>query len=186
MRRRGLSMLGIVNIGLAVGLVITAIWLYGREHETRQVERQIRNMKRAIALERETIRRLEIEWQRLRNPMRLERLARLKLALHVPDPLTVMPQARALDLLPLRPPPALEETAAGGGNEADGLAALAARVAAEKAAQPRKPRGSDGQVAAGPLADAAPRSGGAEAVAAMPAGDDPLARLIRNSTGDER
>ena len=191
MRKSGFSLLGFVNIGLAVGLVFTSIWLYGREHDTRQVERQIRSMKRAIALEEETIRRLEIEWQRLRNPMRLERLAKLKLALHTPDPMAVMTQEHALDLLPLRPPSALEEEGASSG--ADGLDALAERAAAEQAAEDSRemqkiqhahePQGAAAQVADDPLPDVVPHAG-AEKVATTPFADDPLARLIRNSTGD--
>ncbi len=131
MKQGFMRFLGGVNVLLAFALVGGAFWLYGREHETRQVERQIQTLQRATALEEETIRRLEIEWQRLRNPLRLEPLARLKLNLMPPDPLVVMPRAQALVMLPLRPPPVEGEV---GGADADVLADMAAQAAQEPAA----------------------------------------------------
>ena len=103
MRQGFMRFLGVSNILLACGLVAGAMWLYGREHDTRQVEREIRKLERATRLEEENIRRLEIEWQRLRNPMRLQELAALKLNLVTPDPLAVLDEQQALAMLPLRP-----------------------------------------------------------------------------------
>lgn len=175
MNGRGHSILGIVNIGLAVGLVFTAIWLYGREHETRQVERQIRSLKRAIALEEEAIRRLEIEWQSLRNPMRLERLARVRLNLHAPDPLAVMPLEKALDMLPLRPARSVDEQGLDDREARTGLDDLAAQAAAEQAAEEARPANAQA------MAETMP---GARAPVVPSGAEDPLARLIRQGTGD--
>ncbi len=94
--------LGFVNIMLALGLVGMAIWLYGQEHGTRQWERQIHELKRATALEEETSRRLEVEWQALQRPDRLEALARERLDLGVPDPAVVVPLDQMLARLPSR------------------------------------------------------------------------------------
>jgi len=129
MNRGMMRFLAVANVILAVSLVGSAIWLYGREHDTRRMERQIRTLERARLLEEETIRRLEIEWQRLRNPMRLERLARLKLNLLPPDPTAVLKEGRVLALLPMRPPPAEPEGVSEGARDA--LSDLAARAAGQ-------------------------------------------------------
>lgn len=138
--------IGIVNVVLGVGLVVVAMYLYGREHEVRQVERQIRKLEQATQLEKDAIRRLAIEWESLRNPMRLEPLARLKLNLAPPDVLAVRTESAALNMLPLRPPAA--EAGEVAPTDRDALSALAAQVSGAGAAA------AAGRVEEAPLADA--------------------------------
>ncbi len=126
MRAALMRFIGIANVMLGVALVVVAMYLYGREHEVRKVERQIRKMEQATRLEEDAIRRLAIEWESLRNPMRLEKLARLKLNLSPPDPLAVRTEGAALTMLPLRPPPAVEDGAVP--TDRDALSALAAQA----------------------------------------------------------
>ena len=128
MRTRLMRLLGVLNVLLAIGLVAVAMWLYGREHEVRRLERQIRKLEQARELEEEAIRRLAIDWQTLRNPMRLEQLARLKLNLAPPDPTAVKPFMTLMENLPMRPEPATNAAA-----ERDALATMALRAASEQA-----------------------------------------------------
>lgn len=166
MRAALMRFIGIANVVLGVGLVVVAMYLYGREHEVREVERQIRKLEQATRLEEDAIRRLSIEWESLRNPMRLEKLARLKLNLAPPDPLAVRKQRAALTMLPLRPPAAVEEGAAP--TDRDALSALAAQasgVGEWPAASSDGAKGNDVGVAArnalyGLIRDVAP--GGAQ------------------------
>ncbi len=145
MRSRFMRVLGVLNILLAVGLVAVAMWLYDREHQVRRVERQIRKLEQARRLERETIRRLSIEWQRLRNPMRLEKLARLKLNLASPDPAAVHPFAELMETLPMRPAPAADAAA-----ERDALATMALRAAGEEAHAQTREEASESATPAAP------------------------------------
>ena len=128
MRARLMRGLGVLNVLLAIGLVAMAVWLYAREHAVRRLERQIHKLEQARQLEEEGIRRLAIEWQTLRNPMRLEELARLRLELVPPDPAAVQPFMTLMENLPMRPQPAADAAA-----ERDALAAMALRAASEAA-----------------------------------------------------
>ena len=165
MRTRFVRALGVLNVLLAIGLVAVAMWLYGREHEVRRLERQIRKLEQARQLEEEGIRRLSIEWQSLRNPMRLEKLARLRLDLAPPDPAAVQPFMTLMETLPMRPEPATDAAA-----ERDALAAMALRAANETM-----------------------RQHGPEQAAESPADDgaatrrsDPLTNLVRETAPEER
>ncbi len=64
-----------INVLLVIGLVGFAMFLYGREQQTRMAEREIRSIRAEIVREEESMRLLRIEWAMLNNPMRLERLA---------------------------------------------------------------------------------------------------------------
>ena len=155
MRSRFMRVLAVLNVLLAMGLVAAAMWLYGREHQARGLERQIRKLEQARRLEEETIRRLAIEWQRLRNPMRLEALARLKLNLVPPDPAAVHPLSELMETLPVRPAPAADAAA-----ERDALATMALSAAGEEVS----------------AVDARPEDA---------ASNDPLADMIRRTTPEE-
>ena len=172
--------LGIINIVLAAGLVGLAVWLYGQEHDTRQMERQIRKLEHARKLEEEVSRRLEVEWHRLLRPDRLEALARQWLKLEVPDPMVVMRAREALRKLPLRPadaPEVAEEETQlkDDAPDAAGLKALAAQAAR---AEPAERSESAGPAEQAPAASRARRED-----AAPGRGDDPLGALIRATEG---
>ena len=160
MRRRFMRALGVLNVLLAIGLVAVAMWLYGREHDVRRLERQIRKLEQARQLEEDAIRRLRIEWQSLRNPLRLERLARARLPLAPPAPTAVRPFMTLLEDLPMRPEPATDAAA-----ERDALAAMALRAAGEEARSAPPGAADEGAAAEG----AAPEA-------------DPLTDLVRETT----
>ena len=148
MRSRFMRLLAVLNVLLAIGLVVVAMWLYGREHEARRLERQIRKLEQAQRLEEEAIRRLAIEWQALRNPVRLEKLARLKLNLAPPDPAAVRPFLALMENLPMRP--AAQASVAA---ERDALATMAQRAAGEgaPATAPEEATAPQSATPAGPL-----------------------------------
>ncbi len=150
MRVTLMRIMGVANVVLAAGLVVVAMFLYGREHEVRKVERQIRKLEQARKLEEDAIRLLAIEWQSLRNPMRLEALARLKLNLAPPDPLAVRTEGAALNMLPLRPSEAVEEGAVS--TDRDALSALAAQASGVGAPAPETRETGDGAAGAGEAA----------------------------------
>ncbi|GEM_PF-4593705 len=176
MRQGFMRFLAVVNVLLAGGLVVAAMWLYGQEHETRAMERQIRALERSTKLEEETIRRLQIEWHRLRNPLRLDALAQQRLPLATPDPQVVLREDQALALLPLRPPAALEEGISG--HDAGALATLA-----QEAVDDGDVAGNgNGGIAAGGNV-AAGRNEAAGAVMNMDAGAEPADRALQR--GDD-
>ena len=183
MRQGVMRLLGMLNILLAGGLVALAMWLYGHEHATRQVERQIRALKHETRLEEETIRRLEIEWQRLRNPMRLQALAQLKLNLMPPDPTAVLPLGQVLSMLPLRPPPVEDEAISP--RARDALSGMAARAGdgLPGSAEGGANAAADEPMAGQPMAEE-PMAGQPRGVENA-AGMDALGSLIRKVTPGE-
>ena len=121
-----MRLLGLFNMALVVGLVAFAFFLYGQEHRTRLAERQIRQVKKEIAREEETIRILRVEWAMLSRPDRLERLARRHLSLKAPDPERIRSREAALAAIPRRKAKPLD------GMDAASLAGLIARIQREE------------------------------------------------------
>ncbi len=117
-----------VNVLLVIGLVIFAMFLYGREQQTRMAEREIRRIRAEIAREEESMRLLRIEWAMLNSPMRLERLAARHLDLRPVDPERIRPVGGVLADVPRRKP---DSPAAG----ARSLDELIARIQKEEAAR---------------------------------------------------
>ncbi len=113
-----------LNVVLLAGLVAFTVVLYVRELDTRQAEREIRQLKAEIAREEETLRILEVEWATLSSPVRIERLVRRHLALGPVAPTHMAPLGMVLDGLPLRRH--VPHAATG-----DPLAALISRLEAE-------------------------------------------------------
>ncbi len=99
-----------INVLLVIGLVGFAMFLYGREQQTRMAEREIRHIRAEIAREEESMRLLRIEWAMLNSPMRLERLVMRHLDLRPVDPARIRAVGDVLADVPRQKP---ESPAAG-------------------------------------------------------------------------
>jgi cell division protein FtsL len=88
-------MLRLFNAVLVMGVLAAAYFIYALEHQRRDVEMEIAELKERIAEERETAKLLEAEWSLLTRPDRIEHLAKkhLKLA-----PLNLRQLAREAEL----------------------------------------------------------------------------------------
>ncbi len=117
-----------INVLLVIGLVGFAMFLYGREQQTRMAEREIRSIRAEIAREEESMRLLRIEWAMLNNPMRLERLAARHLELRPVLPERIRPVDGVLADVPRKVP---DSPAAG----VRSLDDLIARIQKEEAGQ---------------------------------------------------
>ncbi|MEM8689063.1 MAG: hypothetical protein AAGF81_17170 [Pseudomonadota bacterium] len=80
-------MIRILNAALVVAALVAASIVYSLERESRLAEGRLAEINRAIAEEREQIRRLRAEWSYLNTPARLEKLA-VKHLQHVPSPIS--------------------------------------------------------------------------------------------------
>jgi cell division protein FtsL len=103
-------MLRFFNIILVLVSLGAAFVLYSLEHATRGVEREIAQINRQIADERETMKLLAAEWSNLTQPARLQQLAEKHLEL---KPMSLLQLAEPQELaarLPERPVAIPDET----------------------------------------------------------------------------
>ena len=103
-------MIRFLNAALVVAVLIAASIVYGLERESRLADGRLAKINRAIAEEREQIRRLRAEWSYLNTPARLEKLA-VKHLQHVPSPIS---QVITLNEVASRVPGLAAEDEAGG------------------------------------------------------------------------
>lgn len=68
-------MLRLVNFVLVGAVIVSAFWLYGREHAARLDERRMAALSKEIGDIREDIRLLDVEWSYLSRPARIKALA---------------------------------------------------------------------------------------------------------------
>ena len=74
-------MLKFINGILVITVLVSASMLYGLEHATRNLERQIAKSKSSISDDEEAIKLLNAEWSSLTRPQRIQELAEQNLKL---------------------------------------------------------------------------------------------------------
>ncbi len=130
-------MIRFLNAALVIAVLIAASIVYGLERESRLADGRLGKINRAIAEEREQIRRLRAEWSYLNTPARLEKLA-VKHLQHAPSPVS---QVIKLNEVESRVPGLAPEGEAGGD---DAIATmLDGNVAAVEGEVPQQPAQPD-------------------------------------------
>jgi cell division protein FtsL len=102
-------MLKFLNTCLVVAVLGSGFLLYTLELQTRKTEREIAELKRDLASERETIKLLDAEWNSLTRPERLQALAKQHLGLKPVSQLQMMSESEIAARVPAEPIVKLEE-----------------------------------------------------------------------------
>ena len=96
-------MLRFINAVLVLGVLVAAYFIYALEHQRRDGERQIAELKLRIAEEQETAKLLEAEWSLLTRLDRIERLANKHLQLEPPGPRQLIGESDIARRVPRHP-----------------------------------------------------------------------------------
>ncbi len=102
-------MLKLINTALVGAVLVSAFVLYTLEHQTRDAEREIAQLKASITEEHETIKLLDAEWSNLTRPERLQQLAEEHLDLKPVTQLQMIRESEIATRVPAEPIMKLEE-----------------------------------------------------------------------------